>query len=356
MNTVNLRSYSLLVIFILFSTLPGWAEKTERLKKKEYNKSFSVSQSDQLQVDNRFGNITITHWNKSEISIQVVVEAKARNEERAQASIDRVQIEIKKNSNIISAVTSLKEQQWNNNDSERLTINYYISMPSKLAINLSQKYGNINLPQENEGICNLQVKYGNINGGSFIAPLNLEAAYGNIDLANIDIANLDLAYCGNVSLKNAVTLNVDSKYSNLNLGNIKKVTLENKYGNLNIQKAEIAHISIKYSQAFINELTQDLKIDGMDYSTLTIKEVHRNFKSIQADARYGNLKLNIPSNASFTVSADDMKYGNYDIKGFNITSSNVEDKINFQSEINGGKGGRILFEGNNYSNLNIKAF
>lgn len=98
----------LLMLLVLFCSLPGWGSKQESIKKKEFNKSFNVDKSDILQVDNRYGNITVTHWSKSEVSIRVVIEAKARNDERAQAIIDRVNIRMEKMGNTVSAVTSLE--------------------------------------------------------------------------------------------------------------------------------------------------------------------------------------------------------------------------------------------------------
>lgn len=86
----------LLMLLVLFCSLPGWGSKQESIKKKEFNKSFNVDKSDILQVDNRYGNITVTHWSKSEVSIRVVIEAKARNDERAQAIIDRVNIRMER--------------------------------------------------------------------------------------------------------------------------------------------------------------------------------------------------------------------------------------------------------------------
>ena len=73
----------LLMLLVLFCSVSGWAAKQESIKKKEINKSFNVGKNDILQVDNRYGNITVTHWSKSEVSIRVVIEAKARNEEKA---------------------------------------------------------------------------------------------------------------------------------------------------------------------------------------------------------------------------------------------------------------------------------
>lgn len=38
-----------------------------------------------------------------------------------------------------------------------MTINYYIQMPPKLAADLNQKYGNINLPSDNNGNMDIHV-------------------------------------------------------------------------------------------------------------------------------------------------------------------------------------------------------
>ena len=66
----------LLMLLVLFCSVSGWAAKQESIKKKEINKSFNVGKNDILQVDNRYGNITVTHWSKSEVSIRVVIERK----------------------------------------------------------------------------------------------------------------------------------------------------------------------------------------------------------------------------------------------------------------------------------------
>lgn len=353
----NIRTFlksGLFLVLMLLCSFPALADKLESIKKKEISKSFNTGSSDVLEVDNRFGNITVTHWNKNEVSIQVLIEVKARNEERAQANLDRIQINMEKSGRTISAITTLRNQNGNGGNNESFSINYYIKMPANLTADLTQKYGNINMPENNKGKCDLHVKYGNINAGSFTESLNIDAQYGNVDLGTVKTANLDVAYCGNVTLSNANTLNIDSKYSNLNLQDVDKINMEIKYGNFGIENLANGSIEIKYSQGSIQTLKKELYIDALSYSTLNIREVNSDFSSIYAEAHYGNLNINIPSRASFKVKADNMKYGNYSIKGFNVTNSSVEDKVNFRSEINGGKKGRIEFEGNNYSNLKVR--
>jgi len=332
-----------------------YAESLENIKKKEINQTFTVGGNDLLQIENKYGNITVTHWNKNEVSIKVIVESKAKNDSEAQRGLDRVDIELRQSGNTVSGSTSLKSQSgWSNNN--RLTINYYISMPSRLSANLSQKYGGIVMPERNEGKCNLEVKYGNIQAGSFSAPLSIDAGYSNINVNDVERLNLQVSYCGNVSINNGKMISIDSKYSNLNLRNIEKLTIDKKYGGITIQSVNSASMELKYSEATIEKLKDEINVTALSYSTLNVNELVSGFKTARVEARYGNLNLQIPSKASFNVRADGMKYGNVEIKGFNITNSNIENKTNHSYQINGNNNkSNIQFDGNNYSNLRIRA-
>ncbi|MDR0429702.1 MAG: hypothetical protein LBH58_04405 [Tannerellaceae bacterium] len=344
----------LIALSTLLATLNGQAEKFDSDKKKEINQSFPISTDGKLVVDNRYGNVTVTHWSKNEVSIRVVIESKARSESEAQRGLDRVNVQIQKSGNTVYAKTSLIDQSGNSGN-HRININYYISIPFKLAVNISQKYGSINLPEKNEGKCELEVKYGNIIAGSFTLPLKIDAGYSNINLNEVQDLRMDLSYCGNVDVNNGGNLNIDSKYSNLKMGNVGKLKLEQKYSNLTMQKADKVSMDIKYSEIKIGHVKEEIDIDELSYSTLTINELSSNFKRIKVEAKYGTLNLSIPSNASFNVNAQNMKHGNLDVKGFNITNSNIENKVNYYYQINGGNSNNVIdFEGNNYSSLKIR--
>lgn len=359
----------LLMLLVLFCSVSGWAAKQESIKKKEINKSFNVGKNDILQVDNRYGNITVTHWSKSEVSIRVVIEAKARNDEKAQAIIDRVNIRMEKMGNTVSAVTSLRSQNGNGGSNESFTINYYVNMPSELTCDLTQKYGNIIMPENNKGKCDLHVKYGNLNGGNFTGPLSIDVQYGNMDISDVDNATLDLAYCGKSSIRNGSQLNIDSKYSNLSLGNVRKMNTEAKYGDIHIDRLDNGYMELKYGNCKIDELKQGFTVDELSYSTLTIKDLASNFDKVNVDARYGNLNIYIDVNASFRVVANNMKYGNCKVQGgFSIQRRNQDEnsvgfdsrddqrnKNNYTLDVNNGKNGRINFEGNSYSNIKVMA-
>ena len=65
-------------------------KKYEFVKKKSVNKSYNVSSSDKLNIENSFGKVEIHVWEKNEIKVDVDVEVSANTEAAAQKIFDRI--------------------------------------------------------------------------------------------------------------------------------------------------------------------------------------------------------------------------------------------------------------------------
>ena len=357
----------LFLLFALLCVLPLWADNPEDIKKKEITKSFKADKDDQLQVDNCYGNIHVTYWKKNEVEFRIVIEAKTKSEEKAQEWIDRVKIQMDKTGNTISAVTSLRSS--NNHFSGSFKIHYFVQMPERLTCELEQKYGNIYMPDENKGKCTLRTKYGNIEGGNFSIPLFLESKYGNVTLGNVDEATLDVAYCGKVNIGDVSLLHIDSSYSNFYMGNIRKAEVDAKYGNIQMKRLEEGTLDVKYTNCRIEALQKRLTVPTLSYGNFEIEALATDFEQIDVNARYGNLKIGVASDASFQLEANNMRYGRCSVSGIKVerrhpaekeqlgfdNRADHREKDNYLLDINGGKRGKILFEGNNYSNIKVTA-
>ncbi len=316
---------------------------------KEYVKTFQVGPDDRVYADNKYGNITVTHWDKQEVSVKVVVTAKARTEERIKALLEHPQIRIEKQNGRIEAVTSFRSGNFSTKSGESFSIDYQIQMPAKQTCELNQKYGDIKMPAQNPGKCHLNVQYGNVQGGDFTGNCLLDIKYGN---ANI---------------KNCSNLEVDGKYSNFTLGAIARLDLRLDYGNLQMEELENGSVELAYSKCTIEKVNQSLSIPKLGYTTMNIRELKSDFKKVDADARYSNLNIKIDKAASFSVDASNLRYGNCSIKGFDTVrrQSDTEsgdfdsrsEKINdYRLKVNQGKHGQILFDGNSYSNIKVTTF
>ncbi|OAV66791.1 hypothetical protein Barb6XT_01779 [Bacteroidales bacterium Barb6XT] len=340
MKTTTLTLRFILLALFFAGNIYSWGVNPESENKKEIRKSFPVALSDKVQIDNSYGSITITHWEKNEVFVHVVVEAKAKKISRVQELLACADIDIWKSDSTVSGTTSMKQFSTKNN--ERLEIHYYISMPSRLPSNLSQKYGSINLPETSNGDLFLEVKYGGITAGSFTANLSIDAGYSNITVKDVEKASLNLAYCGKATVGKAGSLTIDSRYSHATVEQVDNLTLKSSYSSLKIAR-----------------LTGKLFAKTLDYGNLTVKEVAPAVTGIEAKARYATLTLSLPRNLPFNVEADKMKYGSYNINGFNEQQTQ-KDKSgsvfyrSYRSSVNSGNPYCIIrFNGSCYSTLKI---
>lgn len=325
----------------------------EAVKTKSVNKTFSVNYDGELAIENRYGEITVTHWNRNEVAIKVEIESRAANDQTAQANLDRISIEMRQIGNKISAETQFAKSQQNHQNIS-YQIRYFVQMPAQLKAELSQKYGNINLPAKDNHEMEIEVKYGNLKGGDFVGKLALEAKYSNATLGNLKDAVLDIAYAGDVKIGNAEKLMIEARYSGLKAQTVKKLQLESKYSNFKIEEVDDAEIEAKYGDGSINRLKNSLKMEEFDYSNLKVKEIGKAFKEVRISARYSNVKLDIPATASFKVDADGLKYGSCKLSGFKLSEDEIG-KETHRCTVNGGKQGLIRFNGNGYSNLKINS-
>ena len=257
---------SFVVLVMLFITSSSaWASKAEYEKKREWTKTFSASKGDQLLVDNQYGNIVIAYGDKKEVVFRVVVEARSGNEKRAQALLDRVRIDFKKEGNRIAGKTTIESTNSNSSGNESFSINYYVEMPKELAMELNQKYGNVSLPATNQSDCQLNVRYGNISGGDFSTSLAVDLRYGNMDLGNVSNGRLKLSYSQRVELQQCTSLIVDSRYSNMELEDVRSLTYEGKYGNFTIASMHEGTILMLYGTGNIGRVSSQLLVNGQRF-------------------------------------------------------------------------------------------
>ncbi|MDR0538150.1 MAG: hypothetical protein LBH04_08975 [Tannerellaceae bacterium] len=356
----NLFFKFIIVAVLLATSLNVFADVFDSIKKKEYSFFFTVDGNDRLSIDNRYGSIAISHWSKNEVAIRVEITAKASSDAKAQANLDRVNVEHKRSGNTVSATTVFKEQSWDGNGKNSIEVCYYVSMPSNLDFSLAQKYGRISLPERSGGKANIELKYGKITAGSFAADLDLEAAYSEVNLGDLAKAAIEMRYCGTAIVGNAETLAVDARYSNLKGGIFKRLDMDSHYGNLGVKEIGEAALEFKYGNIDIEHLREGLSVASLDYGNLTIKQLDASFKRISVSPKYANVNISISTKAAFRVQATGLKYGNVALTGLNFVNnadgkSDSERKENVAYTVNGGGSALISFDSNGYSNLNIKA-
>lgn len=352
---INCGRLLLTVVLLWICGAMAMANPQEVVKTKSINRTFQLEANDELEVDNKYGEITVAHWERNEVLIQVEIESRAASEKVAQANLDRITIEMNQWGHGIKAETVIASNKGNwSHGSASFSTRYLIKMPASLKTELSQKYGNINLPRSNNHDMEVSVKYGNLSAGDFVGRLELEAKYGNVAVGNLTKASMELGYAGSVRIGDADQLDIEIKYSNLKVQKVNSLQLNSGYSDLSAEHIGKALIEMRYGNAKIKSLEQSLEAETFNYSNLTVNRLDEHFKLLAVEAHFSNVKLFVAAGASFSVDAEEMKYGTCKLRGLNLTKHEKSDEA-VHAQVNGGNHGWIRFEGGGHSNLSVSA-
>jgi hypothetical protein len=273
-----------------------------KLKTKAYAKSYTIDANDKLQIDNRFGKVTINVWNKNEIKVDVDIRAYADDDDKAKELLDLVNITDIKGNDGVSFTTKIGDDNHKNNfwvtmtsngkTSVRKTIiNYTVYMPAKNALTINNSYGAIVLP-------------------GLSGKLNITNSFGNL------IAKA-LTNTGN---------EINVKYGNADIESLNGCDLNVSFGALNLLSADKLNAEIKYSPAKIGKLSTSATINVHFGEGLQITNLDKNLKTLSISSSYAPVKLGslVNDNADFDITT---RYGDftYDNGNVNVTSKSPGD-------------------------------
>ncbi|MFI5157399.1 MAG: hypothetical protein ACHQF4_00950 [Sphingobacteriales bacterium] len=263
---------------------------------KNYSKTYPADANDVLSIENKYGNVTVNTWNRSEIKVDVQIKVSAGSDDATQKLLDNVNISDSKNGSLISFRTIIGEvkSSWysvfQGGSSRKMEINYTVYMPAKNELVIDNRYGGIYLPD--------------LDG-----KVTINSAYGSVKAK---------------SLTNESTLRV--KYGNANIDDLNNCTLQLSYGELVIGSVNSITADVSYSPVKIGRLHTSATVNLRYGGGLKIGDLDRNVKNLVINSSYSNIDIGLSGdeNADFAIVT---RYGdfNYGDHAFTVTSKSPDD-------------------------------
>lgn len=312
------------------------------MRSKTFSKSFSLSQSDKVNLSNQYGSITIKTWDKNEIKVDADIKAYAKTAEEAQKLLDNVSISASKDGDAVSYRTTIADTRGNWGSSIRngkvlwrreMKIHFTVYMPSANALTASQTYGGITMA-DFAGPTSLKVQYGNLVAGNLSNSNNyISVQYGKANLENVNAAKIKHQYGGGITIATIGTLELNAQYTSARIGTIKNSsTIKHQYGDgVTITNAGTLNVDAQYTSVKIAKLKGDLTTK-IQYGKLNIEEVETGSKMLNVNADYTSVNLGFsPSfQASFDVA---VRYGDFRY-GSNVKAKRLGEGRDYSSSKN----------------------
>lgn len=275
---------------------------------KEIKKEFAVNPNTRLELSNKYGNVDIVNTNEQKLTIQVNIKVNVRDKDKAESLIKSVQINISQEGDLIKAVTELDDnfskffRGFNTGDGG-LEINYTVTMPKTIPVNLSNKYGNV-FVNELTSTSTLDIKYGKLTANKIMhegtEPLTkIYMAYSDGTIQETRWIELDIKY-SKITIVNSKALAVMSKYSKVFVTNGSSIVSESKYDTYDVGKLNNFITTAAYGHIVIKELSGKLQLETK-YSDVIVDKIMTGFESIKISNSYGTYKLGIDPAASYKI-------------------------------------------------------
>lgn len=297
--------FTVLVFLCAVLSNAVWAkDEYTRIIRKE----FIVNADAQLVINNSFGKVHCNSWDKNVILIEVQISVMAPDEKSATKVLESINVSITGTASQVEAKSTIPPNGFNRARSS-LRIDYTVSMPASVNLDLTNKFGDV-FVNELAGKGKISLGYGKLEANKLSNSDNLiDIKFGNANIESLKGAVVNLKY-SDFKLGYAGSLRLDSKYSNINADKIISFVFNSEGGKLEMVNSSVLDGTTKFTNINITRLEKKLALE-IHYGACDIQEVPADFSDISIRNKYGNVNIGIAEQASYSLDAE-MKFCDLD--------------------------------------------
>lgn len=291
-------SYRFYVIIFASLITSGIISGQSFSEKKFIAESFPANRDITLEIDNKYGSVSITPWSADSVAITAEIEGTAPSLDRLHKMIGGVTVNLSETGFLIraetefdQAISMLIESFKGITDKlipydSRLRINYNISVPRYLNLRISNKYGDVSLE--------------NCTGKFWLSLSNGSFRANSVELAE----KIELAFC-DAKINSIGEGDIDASFSEISIGESGNLTISSVSSRFDLGKADKVHADSKRDNFFMGSVKY---LKGISYFTdFRIDELE---KQINIDMKYGSIRAGMLKKSIETVT---ITSGNTDI-------------------------------------------
>ncbi len=252
-------------------------------------KSFMVDAKNALSIDNRFGDVNVSLWDRNEMRVEIDITSSSQSADRARQALQAVSLDERREGDTYLFKTVIADGfdgGWKKGDRRNfLRVNYRISMPKANKLAIKNSFGNTTIPD-------------------FWAPLSVESSFGNVYGATLNNVTTKIkASFGNVSIRDVQNGNVVMSFGDvaINSGNV--LSIQQTYGKLNIGETNRVDLRTSYTDALIGAVRQSGKFKMNYAKQFRLERIDAAADKIDVEASYSMIALPMQStpNCDFDI-------------------------------------------------------
>jgi len=303
-------NYSYLLIALAILTVSTTLTGQQVSDSKTLRKSFRVGDDAVLEVNNKYGDIHLSHSYGDSITVRVEVTASSNTGEKLDAMMSDVEVSLTMSGETVRAQTtftkgitplfeSLKGLTKNliNFDS-RLKIDYFIECPPHTVLRVTNSYGDIYIGDETPELT-LKLSNGTLDAAAVGNAQMMELTFSKANVRSIREGKVTLSF-SELRAKDAGKIKLTSVSSKSWIDVCGTIDLDSKRDDLHLGSCEVITGTSYFSDIIADRLTGEINM-SVKYGNLSFENIDRSFSLIDIRSSYADLDLALEERSGYNL-------------------------------------------------------
>jgi len=253
--------------FVLFAVHLGTAQ--ERVS-KTWEEHFPLTNAGTLQLENKYGNITVNGWDRDEVAVKIDIVVNRRKMEDAKELLGRINPNIKESKGFIaiSSEVTKKNTGWFADffnrtnpidlDRSRVQIDYEVFLPQKAKLKVTNRFGDV-LIEDWSGELNTLIEHGDLWIAEDLGKADVILKFGKLRARNLNYASLNLKN-GELDMENAKSVRLNSSGTDIKMGEINALEIYSNKDDITLDEVGTLYGNLKFTTLNLEQLAQDVDL------------------------------------------------------------------------------------------------
>ncbi len=275
---------------------------------KRLVKVFKVNHASSIEIDNKYGKVHVSTWNKDSVSIEAVIRAKAGESNKLNKLLQNISFNFshtayfftaktvigKNRSSFLSELKNFVSQEGN------ISIDYTIKAPKYINLKINNKYGDVYISSF-MGKLNLNISNGELQADKLTGDntINLKFSRGVINyVAN---ATLNVSFDAEVTIKKAEQLTFKTNSAKINIEEVNMLKIDSKNDIYKVGSVKYLYGKTYFTTLSVKSIAEETSIENI-YGNIELGFLS-GFGFANITTKFTTYNLTFPSGYSYRLDA-----------------------------------------------------
>ena len=269
---------------------------------KKIKETYALTDAGELELENKYGDITIFGWDKDEVQITISIEVDHRKKETANDLVNRVKPIIQQGNDLVSVRYEIAEKNSGffaelfekanpfDYDRSNIQVDYEVYLPRKAELKANNAFGDV-IVEDWSGELRAIIEHGDLWLNDDLGRADVSMKYGKLRAKSITRGTLTLKN-GELDMEDAERLNLTTSGTDITMDKVTALELNSSKDKMTLEEVSSLHGSLKFTTLRLNRLIGNVDMT-LKIADFQIAEISDSEADITLDQESSEVSLNV---------------------------------------------------------------